>query len=486
MKLTTKKCCHRNICEESRRNGSPQGGRTMELKMKQAHHQEPMEGKMGLLMKTQQDKRNTSFFATLSEDPLAHAFEKKTVIHAGLGGTPVPRQEIASVWEKLAATPRSGKTAAYIHIPFCKTHCLYCGFYSNPATGDFSRPYSDALIRELQQDSNLAVCQEQPVHAVYLGGGTPTDLEAQDLERLLGAIKECLPLANDCEITVEGRILEFDQEKIDACIRGGANRFSLGVQTFNTEMRQTLGRVSSRETIVSTLKYLKKIGHAAVIIDLIFGLPGQDADLWQRDIETFLELELDGVDLYQLILYKGGALEKHIQKGTLPPAADTPEKSRLFALGVQLMENARYRRLSISHWGRTTRERNQYNLFMKQKAHCLAYGSGAGGNLHGYAFFLDNKLESYMNRNLSGEKSLAMMLFPSPNEALIKIISGELELGRMDLKKAGKQLNMDIEKRFAPPFKPMAGRRTYPPERGMDGSDPGRRVLADQPGPGTH
>ncbi len=422
----------------------------MELKTEQAHQTEPMEGKMGLLMKTQQEKRKNSFFATLSDNPLAHAFEKKTVIHAGLGGAPVPRKEISSVWDNLADIPRSGETAAYIHIPFCKTHCLYCGFYSNAATGDFSRPYTDALIRELRQDSNLAVCQDKPVHAVYLGGGTPTDLKASDLERLLSSIKDFLPLANDCEITVEGRILEFDQEKIDACIRGGANRFSLGVQTFNTKMRQALGRISSRETIISTLSYLKQTGHAAVIIDLIFGLPGQDATLWERDIETFLELELDGVDLYQLILYKGGALEKQIQKGALPPTADTPEKSKLFALGVQLMENARYRRLSISHWGRTTRERNRYNLFMKQKAQCLAYGSGAGGNLHGHAFFLDNKLESYLSRNLAGEKPLAMMLFPSPNESLIKIISGELELGRMDLKKAGKQLNLDLEERFAP------------------------------------
>lgn len=411
--------------------------------------QDQIDGKLKLLKTMGKEAREQSCFATVSDNPLAHAFKKKTVVHAGMGGAPVPREDIPDLWASLANIPRFGKTLAYIHIPFCETHCLYCGFYTNPATGDFSRVYTDALIREIQQKSELPACQNGPVHAVYLGGGTPTALDGSDLKRLLIAVGKHLPLANDCEITVEGRVLNMDQEKIEACLEGGANRFSIGVQTFDTDIRQKLGRVADRETILSTLKSLKNTDNAAVIIDLIFGLPGQGMEKWEDDIRTYLDLKLDGVDLYQLILYKNGLLEKQIKNGKLAPMADTPEKSTLFARGVEMMQNVRYRRLSISHWGRTTRERNMYNLLMKSGVHCLAYGSGAGGTLHGHTYFIDGKLKNYLANEVM-DKKISMMLYLSPHGRLARAISGELELGRIDFQSLGKNLDLDLNKIYAP------------------------------------
>lgn len=103
--------------------------------------------------------------------------------------------------------------------------------------------------------------------------------------------------------------------------------------------------------------------------------------MWETDIYTLLELEIDGVDLYQLKTFPGTPLFRAIEKGKLPPGADQAQKARMYARGVEMMDKAMYRRLTANHWGRTTRERNIYNHMMKCPSHCLAFGPGAGGSL---------------------------------------------------------------------------------------------------------
>ena len=401
------------------------------------------------LLQDFQLREDRPYFARVGDDPLAHAFEEKAVVHAGLGGRPVPREELPRLWESLGVVPRTGKTSAYVHIPFCQAKCLYCGFYANALKEDAAHTYAQALMAEIRADRDLPLVNSGPVHAVYLGGGTPTGLSARDLKELLITLKSCLPLANDCEITVEGRILNFDEEKMDACLEGGANRFSIGVQTFDTEIRKKLGRAADQDTILRQLELLKSKDQAAIIIDLIFGLPGQDMAHWESDIKTFLGLELDGVDLYQLITFRGGPLDKAIAAGKVGEAADKTQRSRMFKRGVEIMTDARYRRLSICHWGRAFRERNIYNLSMKQKTHCLAYGSGAGGNLSGHMVFMDGTLDSYLKK-AGMEKPLLHAMAPSPHEALSRGIAGELELGCLHLGNLGRQLNLDLETVFAP------------------------------------
>ncbi len=389
------------------------------------------------------------YFAEICDTPLTGAFKKKAVVHAGLGGSPVPDEQTARVWAGLADFQRTEKTAAYIHIPFCSTHCLYCGFFSNPAREDNLKIYAGALIREIEADRNLPLVQSLPVNAVYLGGGTPTALPPRDLKQLLETLRQCIPLANDCEITVEGRICDLTDEKIEACLEGGANRFSLGVQTFDTAIRKSMGRVADKKRVVDRLLRLKQTNHAAIIIDLIFGLPEQTMACWEDDIATFLDLDLDGVDLYQLIRFPGGTLDQAARAGRFKFLADQVQRAHMFKRGVELMTRARYQRLSISHWGRDFRERNRYNLAMKEKTDCLAYGSGAGGCVNGHMVFLNGDLAGYLDM-AGSTKPVMRIMTPSPYNDLIRHISGSLELGAMDLSGAGRKLNLDLESIFAP------------------------------------
>lgn len=375
---------------------------------------------------------------------LAHAFDGKIAMHPGMGGGSTPAEEIQPLIASLLQKPLQGKTVAYIHVPFCQTHCLYCGFYNKPYREDESAQYADTLLAELALWRDSPAAQSTPVHAVYLGGGTPTALEADDLERILKAARQSLPLANDCEITVEGRLTNFDARKMEACFAGGANRFSLGVQSFNTEIRRSMGRLGTREDMARGLELLMSYDQSAVIVDLIYGFPRQDMDCWLEDIAFAQSLNLDGADCYQLNVYGQTPLGKAIESGSIPPSADVPAQSAMFAASVEAMTEARYRRLSISHWARTSRERNLYNLYVKGSANCLAFGPGGGGNFTGNFYINTPDYDSWRQQVAEGRKPVSMLQKPSSHYALFRAVAEDMEQGCLNLSA--------LEGRFALPL----------------------------------
>lgn len=396
------------------------------------------------------DRAERRFFAREGVDPLTGAFSGKSAVHAGIGGKPVDAADIPGVWEEIMGRPREQSSAAYFHIPFCRNRCLYCGFYKYAAGQAAGRDYTDALIRELHMDRNKAAVSGYPVHAVYLGGGTPTVLAPKDLERLLTAIRSCLPVANDCEITIETTAADLDEETLSACIAGGANRFSVGVQSFDTAVRKNLGRRSDREQVVQSLQRAREKNAAAIIIDLIYGLPGQNMTIWENDIKTFLDLEIDGVDLYQLNVFNGSPLAASVETGRLPKPAGLSEQAHMFARGVELMEDCNCRRLSMSHWATGSRERNMYNPLMKSGAPCLPYGAGAGGTLGGYLCMVNGDLDTYLKELAAGRKPVSGMLAAPPQKPFINAIAGGLETGYLNMEKIREKHGMDLEAVCAP------------------------------------
>lgn len=372
--------------------------------------------------------------ARLDCDALREAFATRRPVEPWAGRLPVPEAALPSVWSRLIETPPTRrKRLAYVHLPFCANHCLFCGFYRGPAVPQRLADYVSLPIEELRRETAAPGVATAPVHAVYLGGGTPSALAADDLHRLLLALRRFLPLAPDCEITVEGRVLGFEPEKIDACLEAGANRFSIGVQTFDTDVRRSQGRRASREELIRFLARLRDRERAALVLDLLFGLPGQTPDVWREDLRTCVELEPDGVDLYCLNVFPGTPLQRAIEAGKSVPAASLAEKGAMYGEGASVLADAGWRQISNSHWARTTRERNLYNILIKQGAECLAYGAGAGGSLGRYAYTLEPDLERYRAMVHEGRKPLRAMREAGPLQCLHECVSGGLELGRVDL-----------------------------------------------------
>lgn len=373
-----------------------------------------------------------NYFAEITEDPISGAFSRKVSVHADSSGKPVDKEKQLETLAELRQRPRRGPAAAYVHLPYCESKCVYCGFFGGKYTPDKGASYLELLLSEIESEADLHK-NSAPINALYLGGGTPTALQAPELEKLIATLRRSLPLSNDCEITVEGRLYKFGPDKIEACLSAGANRFSLGVQSFNTDIRRRLGRIETRENVIKHLERLASYNQAAIVIDLIYGLPGQSLADWENELKTFLDLPLDGVDLYQLNIFPGSALASAIESGSLPATAPLAEQGRFFELGVKTMQNARMRRLSMSHWGKTSRERNLYNPMAKNKSDCLNFGAGAGGLLHGYFMFNHNNVETYAELLGKGQKPIAMLSSPPEHMAPLNVILGQMEHCRLNL-----------------------------------------------------
>ena len=399
-----------------------------------------------------------AFFARESSAPLAQAFSGERPVHPFVGLTPVDPSEIPPLWRQLAEAPLGHPAVAYVHVPYCANHCLFCGFYQHAWREEDGAAYVDALIAQLQRERDRPDQTDRAIRAVYVGGGTPTLLSATDLARAVEAVREQLPLAADCEITIEGRVHGFGLEKARAAFAAGANRLSLGVQTFDQRLRQRLGRKATRAELLQALEELVALDQGAIVIDLIFGLPEQDAAIWADDLRTTIALGLDGVDLYALKPMRNTPLGHAIAAGKLQPAA--PEQlGAFYQQGAELLDAARWEPLSNSHWRQGTRERNLYNLLVKAGADCLAIGAGAGGSVHGgaraYSFRNTADVEDYRRRLARGEPVIAGLMRHSPHAQLFNRIKGELERGHLDLAGLAADLQAQTKRELAPLTDPL-------------------------------
>ncbi len=378
-------------------------------------------------------------FGRATDDPLTESFPRKRVVHAGLRGEVVPPEETQEVWKRIMNTPaKKGQVhSVYVHIPFCKTKCLYCGFFQNATQQSVEDDYVDSLIKEIEAAADTPRLKDSLIHAVFIGGGTPTSLSPQNAARVLSTLCRVLPLANDYELTLEGRIHDITPENIEVWLANGVNRISLGVQSFDTRVRQLQGRLETREEVIKRLKFLNSYEQCAVVIDLIFGLPEQSMDVWKRDLDDLIASGIDGADLYQLNVFEGSELNKRIVAGKLAPAATTKEQAKMFAFANDYMRKNAWRQISMCHWASNTRERNLYNTLSRRNAQMFPFGSSAGGFLEGYAIMLHRSIEPYSMIVARGQKPVMGLvkqseLKPFSSGALNMLEYGFIDLSRLE------------------------------------------------------
>ena len=322
----------------------------------------------------------------------------------GYPAAPVSSPDAA--WKKAASDPFTGAALIlYIHYPFCRSRCSFCPFFSCVGTAAERRDYVELLKQELSRAEGSFL--SFPVNSIYFGGGTPSDLRPDELSGLLEILHRKFKLANDCEITLESRIDGLNDDIVDAALAGGVNRFSLGVQTFDTELRRKLGRVSDRKTVLDTIARLTSRNHASVAADILYGLPGQTPETMLADLDTVLdETALSGLSFYRLRVHENLALSQHLKAGRLPAVPDEPACFGLHRTAEDHLENAGVRRLSVKHYALTPRERNLHNELSAYKGACLPFGAGAGGRLGNYRFKQCSDLDSYAEKVRSGVKPI--------------------------------------------------------------------------------
>jgi len=270
-------------------------------------------------------------------------------------------------------TPR----ALYIHIPFCTNKCFYCDFNSYVAAGQPIDAYLDALENEM-----MLTARELPaktVDTVFVGGGTPTVLNPDQMRRFLESVRRRFPIADGAEFTMEANPGTTDMEKLAAMREGGVNRISFGAQTFDNGLLAAIGRIHAADDVVKSIGNAKAAGFSNLSIDLMFGLPNQTLEQLRDSVDKALELDLPHYSLYGLKVEENTLFYRLYQRDELP----LPEEEEEVAMYEYLMERlggAGYRHYEISNFARPGFESRHNTVYWRNEPY---YGIGAGA--HGYA-----------------------------------------------------------------------------------------------------
>lgn len=198
----------------------------------------------------------------------------------------------------------------YIHIPFCKSRCIYCGFYSTTLL-DLREEYVDAVCRELEMRCH----KDTEIHTIYFGGGTPSQLTSLQLKKLLDASYIYNKVSEDAEITIEVNPDDVSITFAEQLPQLGVNRVSMGIQTFNDERLHFLKRRHTATQAVEAVRRLRQAGIQNISIDLMYGFPGETLEEWQQDIDAALALDVEHISAYCLMMEEGTPLFELMHKG---------------------------------------------------------------------------------------------------------------------------------------------------------------------------
>ena len=239
----------------------------------------------------------------------------------------------------------------YLHVPFCERKCPYCDFNTYAGLHDWFGQTVDALIRELETWAEAPGVAGRPVTSVFIGGGTPTVLDAPDLTRLVDTVRRRFALADDCEITCEANPGTVDRPKFQLLHDLGVNRLSLGVQSFQPDELEFLGRIHGVEDVERAFWAARAAGFANINLDFIFGLPGQPVAKWAATLDRALALGPDHLSAYSLIVEPNTPLFHWVETGRVA-APDDDEAALLYELTLERLAAAGYGHYEVSNWAK--------------------------------------------------------------------------------------------------------------------------------------
>ncbi len=291
----------------------------------------------------------------------------------------------------------------YVHIPFCVKRCIYCDFVSGAYTPEKAAAYLVALKKEIS-----TIPTDRPLSTLYIGGGTPTVLTADQLSDLIEHIFDHFTFSSPLEATIEANPGTINREKLISIRSAGMNRISIGVQSFNDDELTFLGRIHTGAEAEEAIRLARDAGFENIGIDLIYGIPGQDIETWKGSLEKAVNLKPDHISAYELTVEEGTELHKLLTSplhigGIEGSSPNEDAIIEMYEYTIKYLSSKGYHHYEISNFG-LPGSFSRHNLNYWERGDY--YGAGVGSHS-----FINNKrssnttdLESYL-RLLSENKS---------------------------------------------------------------------------------
>ena len=284
------------------------------------------------------------------------------------------------------------KISLYIHIPFCAQKCLYCDFPSFARKDHLRKAYIEALNKEIislrEKYNNIEI------NTIFIGGGTPSVLEADELECLLKEVAK-LNMAKDVEYSMECNPGNLTEEKLEVMKKYGVNRISMGLQAKQDNLLKGLGRIHNYKTFKENFLLAKKVGFNNINVDLMFGLPNQRLNEWEETLREIISLEPAHISAYSLIIEEGTAFYNLYENDKLKLPTEEEER-KMYHLAKKILEENGFNQYEISNYAKEGKE-CRHNLAYWNMDNWIGVGSAAASYINGKRIKNISSVEEYIN-----------------------------------------------------------------------------------------
>ena len=295
---------------------------------------------------------------------------------------------------------KDNELGIYIHIPFCIKKCDYCDFISYPNKYELQEKYIDKIIKEI--DDNRELLEKKNITTIYIGGGTPSSIKAELIEKVLNKINKISNVSSSAEITIEVNPGTVTKEKLQLYKNCGINRLSIGLQSTNDEILKRIGRIHNFEDFLNTYNWATEVGFNNINVDLMLGLPGQSISDLKDSLEKVIGLSPKHISVYSLIVEEGTKIEEKINSGELELPSDEEERSQ-YKYTKNFLELNGYKHYEISNFAKPGYESRHNSNCWEQKQY-VGFGVAAHSYINECRYCNNNNLEKYLNYNSKSVK----------------------------------------------------------------------------------
>lgn len=326
-----------------------------------------------------------------------------------------PDGEVAPRSGLLPASAAEGSSQrtlhAYLHVPFCRVRCGYCDYNTYTASelrGVTQNTFLDNLLSEISFSNN--VLQSLGSHprqfsTVFFGGGTPTQMAAEQLALVLETLRSEFGIEKNAEVTTEANPDTVDERYLSTLAEAGFTRVSIGMQSSVASVLKTLDRTHNPENVAKAVAAAKSTG-LQVSVDLIYGTPGESLDDWRESLSTAISLEPDHISAYSLIVEPGTKLARQVRSGQLSQPSDDDHANK-YEIAEHLISDAGFDWYEVCNWSKGESTRSQHNLAYWRSNDWWGYGPGAHSHIGGTRWWNVKHPSAYAER-LNAEESPAL------------------------------------------------------------------------------
>lgn len=322
----------------------------------------------------------------------------------------------------------------YIHVPFCLSKCGYCGFYSIPLREEALAEYTKAIESQILNQSFVPReigdfdVNRYFVDSIFLGGGTPSLLSSESMQRILSAVDSVFCIDKDAEITVESNPGSLSLEKLMAYKSAGINRISIGIQSLDDSELLQIGRIHDVDTALKTVEASRKAGFDNLNLDLIFSLPNQTLKRWEKNLKAAINLSPEHLSIYGLQLEEGTEFFERFKNGEFDETSDELDR-QMHHQTCDMLKDSGFAHYEISNWSKPRYE-CRHNLKYWQFIDYLGIGPSAASFLNGFRFEVVSSLTDFMlahkiNRDVYRPDEIYTNIFSEVHQNTLKDSAGE-------------------------------------------------------------